>query len=143
MIADMPPAAEVRPAPLVSSTFLTALALVESSGDPNAYVESEDSAGLFQIRPIYVRDCNRIIGHAHWTIGSRWNAFSARRMTRLYLEHYGQHLKRKGLEVGPAALAALHRWGPGWRPHKSTDLDRKRTRKILRIMAELKGIAKK
>ena len=41
--------------------LIKAIMAVESSGNPNAYNEAEQSAGILQIRPIMVEDVNRIM----------------------------------------------------------------------------------
>jgi hypothetical protein len=48
--------------------LLQAIATVESGGNDQAYNVREQAAGRYQIRPIYLRDVNRIIGR---------NAYSA------------------------------------------------------------------
>ena len=66
-----------------------ALAYVESRGYSGAFNAKEDAAGLLQIRPIMVRDVNRIVGHDRWTLDDRWSAARSREMLATYLGHYG------------------------------------------------------
>ena len=66
-----------------------AIAFVESSGYPGAFNAEEDAAGLLQIRPIMVRDVNRIVGYDRWSLDDRWSAASSREMLATYLGHYG------------------------------------------------------
>jgi len=87
------------------SDLLDAIAEVESGGDPNAYNEAENAAGLYQIRPIYVKDCNRLCGYNEFSLADRYNPDRARMMVAVYLKHYGNG---KGLE----AMARIHNGGP-------------------------------
>jgi len=85
--------------------LLDAIAQKESGGDPNAYNESEDAAGLYQIRPIYLTDVNRILGYPKYKLSDRYNPEKSRDMVAVYLMYYG---RRKGLE----AMARIHNGGP-------------------------------
>ena len=75
--------------------LLIAIATVESSNDPNAYNVKEAAAGLYQIRPIYLRDVNRILRHQRYKLADRYDPARAREMVCVYLRHYG---KNKSLE---------------------------------------------
>jgi hypothetical protein len=66
-----------------------ALAFVESRGYSGAFNAKEDAAGLLQIRPIMVRDVNRIVGYDRWTLDDRWSAARSREMLATYLGYYG------------------------------------------------------
>ncbi|MFH1574264.1 MAG: transglycosylase SLT domain-containing protein [Acidobacteriota bacterium] len=65
-----------------------AVCMAESAGDPRAYNPREDAAGIAQIRPIMVQDCNRIIGHAKYSLADRWNPAKSWEMFRLYSLYY-------------------------------------------------------
>jgi len=69
---------------------LKAIAYVESKNDPKAV--SGDQVGLLQIRPIMVRDCNRILerrGSAkRYTLRDRYNPVKSREMFVIYQSHY-------------------------------------------------------
>jgi len=43
------------------TTLVDALIMVESSGNPNAYCKKEKAVGCLQIRPIMLREVNRIL----------------------------------------------------------------------------------
>jgi len=66
-----------------------ALAYVESRGYAGAFNSKENAAGLLQIRPIMVRDVNRIVGYERWSLDDRWSGASSREMLATYLGHYG------------------------------------------------------
>jgi hypothetical protein len=65
-----------------------AVAWVESRGDPRAVKADENAVGIVQIRPIMVRDCNRIIGYAKWTLADRLDVERSWQMFRLYSRYY-------------------------------------------------------
>ncbi len=89
--------------------LLRAIAIVESSGDPKAFNKKESAAGLYQIRPIYLKDVNRILGYQRYKLADRYNPEKARDIVTVYLMHYGYG---KGIE----AMARIHNGGPrGWK----------------------------
>jgi hypothetical protein len=95
--------------------FLKALAQKESGGDPNAWNEKENAAGLYQIRPCYVADVNRIVGYQRFTDSDRWNPKQSALMVVIYLDHYATP---KRLDHKPTWYdkARIHNGGPdGWR----------------------------
>ena len=69
---------------------LKAIAHVESNGNPRAV--SGDQVGLLQIRPILVRDCNRILerrgSNKRYTLRDRYSASKSREMFVLDQSHY-------------------------------------------------------
>ena len=69
---------------------LKAIAYVESNGNPRAV--SGDQVGLLQIRPILVRDCNRILerrgSSKRYSLRDRYNPVKSREMFVLYQSHY-------------------------------------------------------
>ena len=69
---------------------LNAIAYVESKNDPRAVCG--DQVGLLQIRPILVKDCNRILekrGSAkRYTLRDRYNPAKSKEMFILYQSHY-------------------------------------------------------
>ena len=94
-------------------TLIWAIGMVESNYNPKAYNASEDAVGILQIRPIYVRDVNRILGERRYSLADRWDAKKSIEMTGIYLKYY---TKVYGLKSLPEIIV-LHRWGPnGWKP---------------------------
>jgi len=63
--------------PVSSSEMIAALIQVESEGNDSAYCASEDAVGCLQIRPIMVREVNRILKIKEktikYTLQDRWN----------------------------------------------------------------------
>ena len=65
-----------------------AVCWVESKGDPRAYNQAEDAAGIAQIRPIMLQDANRIIGYPKYTLADRWSPVRSYEIFRLYSLYY-------------------------------------------------------
>ena len=97
------------------TNLLLAIAIVESSGNPLAIGDDGLSWGLYQIRPAYVRDVNRILGSAEYTHRDAFNPQYAKRMVEVYLNHYATP-ERIGRPVTDEDRARIHNGGPnGWR----------------------------
>lgn len=77
----------VTPSPSLDALW-AAICEVESGGDPLAYNIPEESAGIAQIRPICVRDCNRIVGEQKWSLYDRWSVEKSKEMWVVYTSHY-------------------------------------------------------
>ena len=103
--------------------FLKVLAAVESGGDPTAYRKAEKAAGLYQIRPIYLRDVNKIIarqGLPAYTQADRYDPAKSRKMVEIYLSCYCTEA-RLGRVPTWLDAARIHNGGPnGWKK-KSTE----------------------
>lgn len=69
---------------------LKAIAYVESNGNPRAVCG--DQVGLLQIRPILVKDCNRVLerrgSSKRYSLRDRYNPVKSREMFILYQSHY-------------------------------------------------------
>ena len=69
---------------------LKAISYVESKNNPKAV--SGDQVGLLQIRPILVKDCNRILelrgSSRRYTMKDRYSASKSREMFVLYQSYY-------------------------------------------------------
>ena len=59
--------------PIAIDTLLNAVMAVESNFDTLAYNSKEDAAGVLQIRPIMVREVNRLLGEDKYTLKDRWS----------------------------------------------------------------------
>ncbi len=75
--------------------LLSAIIAVESSNNPDAYNKRENAAGILQIRPIMVADCNRIIGHPEFTLADRYNPELSTEMFWTYTDHYSKNADRQ------------------------------------------------
>lgn len=69
--------------------LLDAIALVESNNRANAVGDGGSAVGAYQIRPIFLRDVNRILGWNKYELTDRWDPEKSRAMARVYLDHYG------------------------------------------------------
>ena len=95
------------------SQLIDAIAIVESNNSPKAYNAQENAAGLYQIRPIYLRDVNRILGWQKYKLADRFDFQLSRDMVFIYLRYYGEG---KGIE----AMSRIHNGGPRGYKKKST-----------------------
>lgn len=90
--------------PIDLPKILQSIAQVESGCNDKAHNVKEDAAGRYQIRPIYLRDVNRILGHNHYKPDDRYNAIKSTEIVLIYWQHYA---KLYTLDE----LAALHNGG--------------------------------
>jgi soluble lytic murein transglycosylase-like protein len=90
--------------------LLDALMHVESRGDSTAYNEGEDAVGVLQIRPIMVREVNRLLGKDSFTLADRWSKAKSVSMFGVFRD------KMKGSSDEKIART----WNGGYRVKKST-----------------------
>lgn len=89
--------------------LLTILPMVENSSTDNL---KENAIGVYQIRPIFVRDVNRISGE-NFTHDDARNKRKAAQMTFLYLTYYGNKYKeRHGKPLTARTLGMMVNGGP-------------------------------
>ncbi len=99
----------------------------ESRGNPRAWKQDEDAAGIVQIRPICLADVNRIAKARllpdRFTLADRWDPVKSRRMFDIYLGFWGAEWARKTRRdsVPLSILAAIWNGGPTG-PRKATAL---------------------
>lgn len=117
-------AALAGPAEAALDRLFGAVCQVESEGDPNAYNKAEQAAGIAQIRPICLEDCNRIaeqlkLKHGdppqqvRWTLGDRYDPVKSREMFGLYLGWYAQHWAQREGQAGVPVSVVARMWrGP-------------------------------
>ncbi len=67
-----------------------AIAMVESGLDPQAVGDGGEAVGILQIRPIMVKDCNRILKRTEFSLDDRWSINKSYQMMTVYLGHYGK-----------------------------------------------------
>ena len=70
-------------------SVILAMMLVESSGDPTEYRASENAAGILQIRPVMVREINRLLGHDEFTLDCRWCPVRSEQMAVIFADRHG------------------------------------------------------
>ena len=73
--------------PIAIDTLLMAVMAVESNFDTMAYNSKEDAAGCLQIRPIMVREVNRLLGEDKYTLKDRWSKAKSIEMFNVIRSH--------------------------------------------------------
>ena len=73
--------------PIPIDTLLNAVMAVESNFDTMAYNSKENAAGVLQIRPIMVREVNRLLGEDKYTLKDRWNKAKSIEMFNVIRSH--------------------------------------------------------
>jgi len=73
--------------PISIDTLLNAVMAVESNFDTMAYNKKENAAGCLQIRPIMVREVNRLLGEDKYTLKDRWNKAKSIEMFNILRSH--------------------------------------------------------
>ncbi len=72
---------------LVADSLLAAIIHVESRGDVNAHNVCEDAVGVLQIRPIMVKEVNRILRFDKYTLQDRWDKQKSIEMFNVIRQH--------------------------------------------------------
>jgi len=62
------------------NSLIEAIIHVESRGDSMAYNSKEEAVGVLQIRPIMVREVNRLSGFNKYTLKDRWSVSKSKEM---------------------------------------------------------------
>ena len=70
----------VKTTPIIQDSLIDAIIHVESRGDSMAYNAKEDAVGVLQIRPIMLREVNRLLGYNKYTLNDRWNVAKSKEM---------------------------------------------------------------
>jgi len=73
--------------PIIEDPLIDAIIEVESGGDTLAYNSKEDAVGCLQIRPIMVREVNRLLGEDKYTLKDRWNKAKSIEMFNVIRSH--------------------------------------------------------
>jgi hypothetical protein len=73
--------------PIAIDTLLMAVMAVESNFDSMAYNSKENAAGCLQIRPIMVREVNRLLGEKKYTLKDRWSKAKSIEMFNVLRSH--------------------------------------------------------
>ena len=80
-------------APVDVNRLLMAVSTVESGNNDRAYNSTEHAAGRYQIRPIYLKDVNRICrlrGLPCFSAEDRYNPAMSRQIVLIYWRHYAK-----------------------------------------------------
>ena len=98
------------------TALFIAIRIVESSCNPQAFNESENAKGYYQIRPIYVEDVNRI-AKTSYQHDDAYDQKKAEEMIRIYAEHY---CKIRKIPLTYENVARLHNGGSKGHLKKAT-----------------------
>lgn len=75
---------------------MNAIIKVESSGNPKAHNPNGDCAGILQITPILVKECNNLLAKKkskkRYTLGDRYNAEKSKEMFIMLQEHFNPEM---------------------------------------------------
>lgn len=109
--------------------LIQAMIMVESEGNDSAYHKGEKAAGCLQIRPIMVREVNRILGiqksELEYTLEDRWSREKSIEMFHIVNNH---HNKNSTYEE----IARAWNGGPNWFKKSLTKRYWKRVQKQLK-----------
>jgi len=90
------------------NNLIDAIIYVESRGDVNAYNAKENAVGCLQIRPIMLREVNRLLGYNKYKLTDRWNKEKSIEMFNVIKEH----------TTNPTDEKLARNWNGGWNGYK-------------------------
>ena len=90
------------------NNLIDAIIYVESRGDVNAYNAKENAVGCLQIRPIMLREVNRLLGFDKYKLADRWNKSKSIEMFKVIKEH----------TTNPTDEKLARNWNGGWNGYK-------------------------
>ena len=90
------------------NNLIDAIIYVESRGDVNAYNAKENAVGCLQIRPIMLREVNRLLGYNKYKLTDRWNKVKSIEMFNVIKEH----------TTNPTNEKLARNWNGGWNGYK-------------------------
>ena len=90
------------------NNLIDAIIYVESRGDVNAYNAKENAVGCLQIRPIMLREVNRLLGYNKYKLTDRWNKSKSIEMFNVIKEH----------TTNPTDEKLARNWNGGWNGYK-------------------------
>jgi len=94
--------------PIIQDSLIDAIIYVESRGDSMAYNAGEDAVGLLQIRPIMMREVNRLLKENKYTLADRWSKSKSIEMFNVIKDH----------TTNPTNERVARNWNGGWNGYK-------------------------
>lgn len=88
--------------------LIDAIIYVESRGNTLAHNISEDAVGCLQIRPIMLREVNRLLGFQKYKLNDRWNKTKSIEMFNVIKKH----------TIDPSNEKLARNWNGGWNGYK-------------------------
>ena len=98
----------VKTTPIIQDSLIDAIIHVESRGDSMAYNAGEDAVGVLQIRPIMMREVNRLLGYNKYTLKDRWSKSKSIEMFNVIKAH----------TTNPTNERLARNWNGGWKGYK-------------------------
>tara|TARA_R110002167_G_scaffold325067_1_gene531187 strand:- start:5068 stop:5475 length:408 start_codon:yes stop_codon:yes gene_type:complete len=98
----------VTTTPTIQDSLIDAIIHVESRGDSMAYNAGEDAAGVLQIRPIMMREVNRLLKKNKYTLDDRWSKSKSIEMFNVIKDH----------TTNPTNERLARNWNGGWNGYK-------------------------
>ena len=90
------------------TNLIDAIMYVESRGDSMAYNKREDAVGVLQIRPIMLREVNRLLGYNKYTLNDRWSKAKSIEMFEIIRQN----------TPNPTDEILARNWNGGWKGYK-------------------------
>ena len=98
----------VKTKPTIQDSLIDAIIHVESRGDSMAYNAKEDAVGVLQIRPIMMREVNRLLKENKYTLDDRWSKSKSIEMFNVIKDH----------TTNPTNERLARNWNGGWNGYK-------------------------
>ena len=98
----------VKVTPIIQDRLIEAIIHVESRGDSMAYNAGEDAVGVLQIRPIMMREVNRLLKENKYTLDDRWSKSKSIEMFNVIKQH----------TTNPTNEILARNWNGGWNGYK-------------------------
>tara|TARA_R110000764_G_scaffold737_5_gene2747 strand:+ start:460 stop:867 length:408 start_codon:yes stop_codon:yes gene_type:complete len=98
----------VKTTPTIQDSLIDAIIHVESRGDSMAYNVGEDAVGVLQIRPIMMREVNRLLKENKYTLDDRWSKSKSIEMFNVIKAH----------TTNPTNERLARNWNGGWNGYK-------------------------
>jgi hypothetical protein len=98
----------VKTTPTIQDSLIDAIIHVESRGDSMAYNAGEDAVGALQIRPIMMREVNRLLQENKYTLDDRWSKSKSIEMFNVIKAH----------TTNPTNERLARNWNGGWNGYK-------------------------
>lgn len=90
------------------TNLIAAIIYVESRGDSMAHNKREDAVGVLQIRPIMLREVNRLLGYDKYNLEDRWSKKKSIEMFNVIKNH----------TTNPTDEKLARNWNGGWNGYK-------------------------
>jgi len=98
---------------LTDDPLWRAIIQVESGGNSRAFNPGSGAAGIAQITPKVVGDCNRILGRRRFTDDGRWDTRESMLMFHVYVNHWAKRYEKEtGTEATDEVRARIWNGGP-------------------------------